>query len=333
MPQRIGMLEKGGAMTGTERAGTGRRRAGAFWCAMVCVATFAGTVGVADAAPTGGGNGRIAYVWFDGKGAAQIFAMDPDGTNVQQLTHVGKQSGASGPAWSPDGSSIVYSQFPDGTIHVMRADGSNNHVLFKDPLFGDSQPSYSPDGKTIVFSRCRPPEGPCTLYTVRSDGAKLHQLLPFSVDGADLDGHYSPDGTRILDAHFYQEGKIAAVAVMNADGTGLHTITPGGLTAAGAEWSPDGTRLAFFSHCCDPKISEIWTVAADGSGRTRLTKPAPSHDFVPTYSPDGSLIAFERDAPDFSSADIWVMNADGSGATMIHAGGFNPEWSPAGATS
>jgi len=283
----------------------------------------------------GGQNGRIAYVAFDHRGRAQIFSMAPDGDDVRQVTHVKGNRSAHDPAWSPDASTIAFSAdtgpYGDPEIHLIDADGSHDRVLMHDPLFLDFQPSFSPDGRTVLFTRCIPGDN-CTLYTIRSDGTRLHQVLPFSKDGADYDGHYSPDGSKILASHSYQGGKIAALAIMNADGSGLHTITPGRLTAADGEWSPDGSTIAFFSHCCDPKTSAIWTVEPDGSGRTRLTNPAPEHDFVPTFSPDGAWIAFERDSEDFSSWGIWVMRPDGSGAVQINDGGFNPSWSPAVAT-
>ena len=300
-----------------------------------CAAALLSSLGQPVSASAGGGtNGRIAFLALDHRGRSQVFSMAPDGGDVRQVTHVTRRSGAHDPAWSPDARVIAYSadsSYGDAEIRLIDADGSHDRVLMHDPLFLDFQPSFSPDGRTVLFTRCIPGSN-CTLYTIRSDGTRLHQLLPFSKDGADTDGHYSPDGSLILDSHFYQGAKIAALAIMNADGSGLHTITPGRLTAADGEWSPDGGTIAFFSHCCDPKISAIWTVRSDGSDRTRLTRPAPEHDFVPTYAPDGASIAFERDREDFSSWGIWVMGADGSGAVEINDGGFNPSWSPAGAT-
>src|SRR6266446_6978439 len=54
-----------------------------------------------------GKNGRIAFVQ-DG----EIFSMNPDGSDVRQLTHLGPDNSASWPAWSADGKQIVFNESP-----------------------------------------------------------------------------------------------------------------------------------------------------------------------------------------------------------------------------
>ena len=49
-----------------------------------------------------GKNGRIAFVQGD------IFTMNPDGSDVRQLTNVGPESVAFWESWSPDGKRIAY---------------------------------------------------------------------------------------------------------------------------------------------------------------------------------------------------------------------------------
>ena len=56
---------------------------------------------------------------------ADIFVMDCDGTNPQQLTV--DRFGDEAPDWSPDGSRIAFSSFRDGDqeIYVMGPNGAN----------------------------------------------------------------------------------------------------------------------------------------------------------------------------------------------------------------
>src|SRR5436309_1473813 len=68
-----------------------------------------------------GKNGKIAFSY---EGATlSVYTMNPDGTNNTALT-----SGAD-PAWSPDGTKIVFSRNVDccrnSEIYVMDADGGN----------------------------------------------------------------------------------------------------------------------------------------------------------------------------------------------------------------
>src|SRR5437870_3680982 len=75
------------------------------------VAMVVSLVGVASPAQATfpGPNGRIA---FDGTvgNTAQIFSVEPDGTGLQQLTHVAHGGLAFGPGWSADSTRIAFSR-------------------------------------------------------------------------------------------------------------------------------------------------------------------------------------------------------------------------------
>src|SRR5580765_7975365 len=79
-----------------------------------------------------GKNGRIAFVL-----GPDIYTMNPDGSDVRQLTDLGPDNSASWESWSPDGKLIVFSEFPspnfDGQLWIMNADGSNQHMLLAEP--------------------------------------------------------------------------------------------------------------------------------------------------------------------------------------------------------
>jgi Tol biopolymer transport system component len=285
-----------------------------------------------------GANGRIAFVRPD-HGGYDIFTSDPDGTEVSQLTTLAPHHSAFNPAWSPDGSQIVFERVnargQHNHIWIMNADGSSLRRLFPDPWFTDHTPSFSPDGTKVLFSRCQndpPPadQDRCTVATIDIDGTGMERLTVPSAEELAFWPTYSPDGTRIAFTVFYGRGVIGGVFVMDADGSAVHLVTPPKLGGWGSDWAPDGSRLVFTSHCCDRKSSAIWAVDPDGSGLARVTSPGERHDFLPVNAPDGTQIVFERDNADFSRFGLFTMKPDGTGITRILDKAFNAAWQPLG---
>lgn len=273
-----------------------------------------------------GKNGRIAFVQ-DG----EIFTMNPEGSDLQQLTHVTPDGKADWASWSADGKQIVFNEFlpPDGTaeLWLMNADGSNQHRLFAERRYSENRPSFSPDGSKVVFARCKlfvGDQDTCAIHTINVDGTGLTVVVPFRFDDTQRNPVYSPDGKTIAfiispDAH---EGFQGVTYLVDADGSNLRRITEPEPCFIRPDWAPDGTKLVAFTHFCNPQPSEIAVINPDGSGLQSLTHNGKDyntgfHDRTPAFSPDGNFIVFERNAPDFSSSAIYVMKLDGSGPRQV----------------
>jgi Tol biopolymer transport system component len=145
------------------------------------------TLGIAAFCPQAhatfpGKNGRIAFVV-----GPDIYTMNPDGSEVRQLTNLGPDSSAFWESWSPDGKLIVFNESrpPDflGQLWLMNADGSNQHLLLADIDLDDERPSFTPDGNSVVFSRCRLPDlETCALFQIEVNGSGLTQITDFELD-------------------------------------------------------------------------------------------------------------------------------------------------------
>jgi Tol biopolymer transport system component len=287
-----------------------------------------------------GSTGRIA---FDDYTTHQVYSVNPDGSALHQLTHVPSGYAAFLPAWSPDGSRIVFTVVNplNGTIRIwiMLADGSHQRQLASDaPGFRDFQPQYTPDGARIVFSRCLPNGGVCAIWIMRADGTGMQPITPYKVgthEAVDFDLSVSPDGAHVAYTAFGQNGITAQIRIVRLDGTGNHAVTSPAIEAGHPDWSPDGTRITFTSN--RPGIhSNVYTMAADGTHIMQLTSTGyPNNSFASVYAPTGSRIAFSSDRrySDLCCTDLFVMNVDGSHQHMVHVGlpGIvDVAWGPAG---
>ncbi len=235
---------------------------------------------------------RVAFT-SDRNGNLDIFAMDADGSNVEQLTD--HEHDDYGPVWSPDGTGIVFTR--------------QGQVVTPTNTFGSSSSS---------------------LFVMDEDGANERQLtgedfsddfLSYDPYWLDVDPVWSPDGTRI--AFTSSRFRNAEILVVEADGSGEQRLTNNDEThwhAGAPNWSPGGDQIAFTLH------GEVYLMAADGSHQERLTFNF-TEDQRPVWSPDGTKIRFENDS------GISVVNADGTQEKQLsirYSGDKGVDWSPDG---
>jgi dipeptidyl aminopeptidase/acylaminoacyl peptidase len=255
---------------------------------------------------------RLAFTGFDpdnGDGAAPLFTVGPDGTNLRTFTARQRDTRDESPAWSPDGSRLAFVRNHFTTesgvteLITIGADGSDARVLRTQtagtqPTFF-SAVTWSADGTQLVYT-VSPLDSQSafvpSLRSIGADGSGDRQLLPDAQFAS-----FSPDGTRIAYStpvhpvpdcsppdDCTTDGKVF---VMNADGSGAHRVTN---TVQGDEqapgWSPDGQRIAFTSNRNYPSgdAYEIYSVRPDGSCLTWLTNGSPG-SFFGSWEPGPAL--------------------------------------------
>jgi Tol biopolymer transport system component len=268
-----------------------------------------------------GDGSRIAFSSDrDGPGSAEIYTMNPDGTDQRQLTSTPGNS--NGPALSPNGRRIAFhSNRGGGTdIYIMNVDGTGVTRLTNLTALGPSAhfANWSPNGQWVVMNSFVQPRD---IYIVKDDGGALTNLTNHPSD--DLRPDWSPDGRTI--AFTSNRAGNPEIYLMQTDGTDPVRLTFAPGADGNAEWSPNGRKIAFESN--RDGNAEIYVMNDDGSDPVRLTFN-PASDTKPTWSPDGRSIAFHRQVQ--GNLQVFSMNADGTGVSQLtqSSPGFSgfPSW-------
>src|SRR3989454_329506 len=141
----------------------------------------------------------------------QIYVMNADGSSPVRLT-TSYPCASIQPAWSPDGSKIVFITGCSGVdIWVMNADGSGLANLTNSPA-GYGNPTWSPDGARIASDG---------ITIMNADGTGV-RVLPYGIEP-----DWSPDGTMIAFSSGYPFNGVGDIYVMRADGTDITGLTNG----------------------------------------------------------------------------------------------------------
>jgi len=265
---------------------------------------------------------RIYYV-SNHSGHKEIWAMDYDGANQHQITHLG--SDALSPRISPDNSRIAFSALTNSGWDIMMYSLDLNRMVSFPHFDGTNlSPAWTPDGLHLAFSSSR--AGDPEIYMVDASGRDLKRLT--NSHGPDVSPVWNhKTGAQIA----WVSGRtgLPQIYTMEADGTNVQRMTDQGYAVSPA-WSPNGQFIAFAwirkYGPGEPGASDIYLMDIASKQWVQLTHDGGRNDF-PSWSPDGRHIIFQSNRS--GSLQIWTMLADGTKQTQLTFTGTNsqPNWS------
>jgi hypothetical protein len=250
--------------------------------------------------------GTIAYPVFNGTDY-DIYFGQADGSGTRLF-----RSGASQPAFSPDGSRIAFRSWRPDSRGVIVSDASGANLIALTNFFEDQLPTWSPDGSEIILHTRRSGDR-------RSELIKVNSSESLGQGSLLTQGEYPSIGQsgQLVFKGWEATGKGLRLAGLNLEG--LEPVTDLNEDTAPA-LSPDGQKIAFMSR--RDEDWEIYVINADGSGLERLTE-SPAQDGLPTWSPDGKAIAFVSDRD--GTWAVWAMTPTGKDQQQLFAMEGSPD--------
>jgi Tol biopolymer transport system component len=203
--------------------------------------------------PSFSGDGtKVVYVWAQYTGltckgcASQIRVANADGSGRRVLTTPQDCTFDSSPTWSPDGSTILFSEDAcdsPGELFTVPAGGGSRHDLH----LAGSNPAWGPS--KIAYEGTRG-----GIWTANPDGSNPTKV------GVGHDPAWSSTGT------------LAYLVGSSAVTVGQSRVNLPFASVASLAWSPDGTHLVVTARKAKNSIPDVYTVKTDGTNPIRLTK-------------------------------------------------------------
>lgn len=289
------------------------------------VTDFDGT----DAFPMWHG-GKI-YFLSDHGGTANLWSMNPDGSDRQRLTDHGDWD-ARWPGMGPDGR-IAY--MLAGDIHLFDpADGSSHKVDIGLPSDSTlTRERYPNPGQTMTWFNISP-DGDRVIVVTRGEAFSIPVedgvTLPLSGGSSARESwaSYGPDGKRIV----YVTDASGEEAIATADAWGRGDVKTA--KAAGADgwhfpprWSPDGTWIAY-----SDQTYTLYLVPAEGGEPTVVDRSEQWEITDYTWSADGRWLAYSKaDRRDYSTVYVYdTQTGEATSVTGPATDDHSPAWDPKG---
>jgi Tol biopolymer transport system component len=278
------------------------------------------------------GNGALLVGTADG----DIAALDPV-TGATTPVIDGPTQDA-GPTFSPDGRRFVFARVNGGTGNMFVANADGSELVDLGPIGGDVWWEWSPESDRLVLAGLDPAHADVVTMIDVATGARHEvDLGPVAFTPVWRPGH-----DQLIFVSYDDQGVVASLYVVNADGSGLMRIETARGALASTALSPDGSKLAYATWGTGSGSTERIHVIDIDSGNDVTITPDANDGYLwqsPSFTPDGRSVVASRFTPNGGPFRLAVIPIDGSGAPreigperVIEGGGADFQISPDGTT-
>ena len=257
-----------------------------------------------------------------------------------QKINISQNGSLQNPAWSPDGSRILFTRFrsrynkepadlfiitlADSSLKTLVSDGSGNINL----------PGSSWVGSKIVFSSTREPHD--EIYIINDNGNPGDEVqVTDRKDKVAYEPSLSPDGQWVVfESHILDVEGNGVITKHKVDGTGSYQeLTDAGDDCRQPNWSPSGDVILYQRYSGGQW--NIWVMSIDGSNKKQVTSGAGDKTDA-SFSPDGTWVVYSSNAGGLDFANLYIIPT--VGGTPVRVTNYNqgydgaPSWSPDGKT-
>jgi Tol biopolymer transport system component len=315
-------------------------------CALAAVVSILGKL-------TGGSDSGKVVTLFSPLGTEAYPATSPDGKRLVYSVRLAKGEGYhlfvrdlpmggrrqltsavasdSGPAWSPDGSSIAFLRIEGEQVQCMvapAAGGPERKVADcgAEPDMQAPMPAvaWTPDGKSLAISAAAEKQLPAIALVPAEGGPPKRVTSPPEGTLGDSTPAVSPDGKALAFVRA-TSAEGADIYLCDLAGGNLERLTFDDRPIRGIAWMPDGGHLVYSAQRMG--AWRLWRLPVGGGSPTEVTATGDNACY-PAIAPGGGRLVYTRGQ---SLAAVWraALDAHDEGQPLIRSTGreYAPSYS------
>lgn len=258
----------------------------------------------------------IAFVRQLGK-SKEIYTTLPQGRDLKRITRLGGFNLS--PAWSPDGSRIVFSHIGDKKHFLGEWDKSTGQARLVQSNLGQTviSPDYMPNGRVVVTLNRY---GHSDIYQLKAD---------YTIDKPLVDSRFidvSPSFDRSGNLMAFTSGRAGNphIYLMDMRTGQTRRVTINGKYNTHPCLSPDGRYIAYTHQTADGHRIFVYDLQTN---LDRQITFGPGNDEYPAFGPDGYFVAFASNRS--GEYKLYLTTRHGDTPKMIPSGdgpAFAPAW-------